>query len=464
MILRPQNCGECGAPLRDDQRYCLQCGARHGAPRVDALAELGFASEPIAAPSAARAQEPLPVGRKTPSRRLTAALAAATLALGGAAGAAVGPAPEGASAGAGATPARVVALVMPSAAPATTTTTDDAEDEDEPPDDGGTSDTPSATTGDDDASTADPAATDEADTSSTTAEEDDTDTDGDASDTEPSSTAPSSTAPSSTTPAATVPAHVWLVSLPTADAATAFGPASPLAPLVAKGTLLSAYAAAGPTPAANQLALLGGQVPTSDCAANLAACVLPAGETSLPDQLVSLGLTWRAYVEDATQRCPATGPAARVGTSLFTTLVQRDDCATTTVGTDQLATDLKSVDATPALSLVVATTADSAKAVADQVVASKAYKKDGVVVLAPDAPAPSADPATPAAPVGALVLSPTATANADDATPTGPIALLRSVDGLFGLDPLGAAAQATAGALDPIFPPSNPSNPTRRSP
>ncbi|HET6507196.1 MAG TPA: zinc ribbon domain-containing protein [Baekduia sp.] len=463
MSLPASNCGECGAALRDDQRYCLRCGARHGAPRVDALAELGFPPAPLAAPSAARADEPLPSGPNTPSRRLTAALAAATLALGGVAGAALGPAPEGAVAGA--PPARVLALVVPAAAPATTATDDADQDAggaaDEPDDDGGRSDTPSASSaaagsdgdGDGDASsTDDPSSSDD---------------DGHGSPT-PSSTddGASSATPSSTAPAGTAPAHVWLVSLPAADAATAFGPASPLAPLVARGLLLGGYSDAGPTPAANQLALLGGQVPTADCAASLPACVRPAGETSLPDQLVAIGLTWRAYVEDATQRC-TTGPAARVGPSLFTTLVQRGDCATTTVGTDRLAADLETADATPALSLVVADSDASAKAVADQVLASEAYKKDGVLVLAPDAPAAAPDPtapAAPAAPVGALVLSPQATAGATDATATGPVALLRSVDGLFGLDPLGAAAQAPAGALDPIFPPSHPSNPTRRSP
>jgi len=30
-----ETCGECGAPLAIDQRYCLNCGRRRGAPRVD---------------------------------------------------------------------------------------------------------------------------------------------------------------------------------------------------------------------------------------------------------------------------------------------------------------------------------------------------------------------------------------------------------------------------------------------
>ncbi|MCW2993547.1 MAG: hypothetical protein JWQ18_1042, partial [Conexibacter sp.] len=60
---------------------------------------------------------------------------------------------------------------------------------------------------------------------------------------------------------------------------------------------------------------------------------------------------------------------------------------------------------------------------------------------------------------------------------TGPVALLRSLEDLLGLDPLGAAAQVTAPALDgvlappvatasaaSIFPhPSHPTITTRRS-
>ncbi|HWI70752.1 MAG TPA: hypothetical protein VNT55_02270, partial [Baekduia sp.] len=64
MSLRPVSCGECSAPLHDDQRYCLQCGARHGAPRVDPLAALGFEPD-VAAPPAG---EPVPAGRRLPSR------------------------------------------------------------------------------------------------------------------------------------------------------------------------------------------------------------------------------------------------------------------------------------------------------------------------------------------------------------------------------------------------------------
>jgi hypothetical protein len=479
MTQPPPTCGECAAPLHDDQRYCLRCGARFGAPRVDPLVALGFEPEVPAAVAAAPrdavlaaagGDQPLPVGRRTPSRRVTAALAAATLVLGGLAGAALGPGPDPSVAAA---PAgrQVVALVVPQAAPAATTTTDAAP---EPPEDEGSSDTPSASdsgdAADDDTTTSDSGAADDTpdDTSTTdTSTTKSTTTDDD---TETTSTTGAGDTTTTTTPstAGTAPAHLWVVSLPATDETTAFGPASPLADLVAQGALLSGYAPAAPSSAANEVALLGGQVPAGDCTTDVTPCVLPAGEPSLPDQVVSLNLTWRAYVEDAAQRCAAT-PSARVGVSLFTTLTQRGDCATTVVGPEALDADLKTIDQTPALSLVVPAAADlptasaTVHALLAKILASAAYKKDGVVVLAPDAP----PPATPTAPLGALVLSPRATAGTVVATPTGPVALLRSLDQLLGLDPLGAAAQASPGALDGVlkdFPPSTPKTTTRRSP
>jgi hypothetical protein len=506
-------CGECGAPLHADQRYCLLCGARHGAPRVDPLAALGFTPEgaahggrgatvggvasaggPAAADGdfAAAGDDPPAFGRRrAPSRRLSAALAAVTLALGVAAGAALGPGPAPSVAAA---PQRLVALVVPSPAPVAATTT--AEDEPAPPQGSGSSDTPSADSSSG-ASSDDDSASDDTTTSDDTTSDDtdtDTDTSGDT-ETTPATSDDPSTSTSTTPTATTVPAHVFVISLTGLDA-TAFAPASPLADLVAQGTLLANYAAAGPSAAANELALLGGQVPTADCAADLAACVLPAGETSLPDQLRTVDLTWRAYVADPALRCAAT-PSARVGVSLFTTLASRKDCATNVVDPATLDADLAKKADTPALSLLVPSAADDGSAGLDaasvalhalvaKITASAAYKADGVLLVLSDAPPPPAapaDPATPPAPpvpLGALVLSPRATAGRTVDAATGPVALLRSIDDLLGLDPLGAAAQVTMPALDGVLAPptatasasaastfphrSHPQNPTRRSP
>lgn len=458
MILRPSSCPSCSALFDAEQRYCLGCGARVAARRVDPLLALGFPPEDaldgatltagtatplgVAAPprdlaAAAGAEAPLSAAgpaRRRPSPRLALAMAAGALVLGGVAGAALGPTPQDSVAAA---PARqVVALVVPQATTTAAATIPEARQPATPKHSASTpaAAAPSTT---DDTTTAD--ATPAPTTSTSTSKTKTTDS---TSDDDSSSSTPAST----TVPAGTAPAHVWVVALPAGT-----DPAV-LTPLAAQGATLSGYTGAGPSAAVNGVALLGGQVPTADCSADAAPCVLPAGETSLPDQLVSLNLTWKAYVEDASLRCAA--PSALVPTSLFTTLRDRPDCATTTVGTDALAADLKDIETTPALSLVVPK--DPATELAPlvaQITASDAYKKDGVLVIVPDAPPP-----------GALVLSPRVSAGATDATATGPVALLRSLDGLLGLDPLATAADAPAGALDTVLPAATSTTPTSSTP
>jgi hypothetical protein len=73
-----------------DQRYCLQCGARRGAPRVDVLVALDPPIPPISAVPAPLAT----ARRRRPPRPLVAALALLGLAGGGALGAAIGPGPS----------------------------------------------------------------------------------------------------------------------------------------------------------------------------------------------------------------------------------------------------------------------------------------------------------------------------------------------------------------------------------
>lgn len=51
-------CEQCGTPLAADQRYCLNCGKRRGAPRVDYRA---------LAPTAAPAAKPTPNGAEKPA-------------------------------------------------------------------------------------------------------------------------------------------------------------------------------------------------------------------------------------------------------------------------------------------------------------------------------------------------------------------------------------------------------------
>jgi hypothetical protein len=105
-------CRECGAPLAEDQRYCLACGARRGAPRV----ELGRAAPPPA---------PAPPEPRRPRRAggATAIAGVATLLLAMGVGVLIGRAGRADTTRASA-PAQVISVSgggAPSGAAATTT-------------------------------------------------------------------------------------------------------------------------------------------------------------------------------------------------------------------------------------------------------------------------------------------------------------------------------------------------------
>lgn len=51
-------CEQCGSPLAADQRYCLNCGQRRGAPRVEYRWQVQAAQEAAAAPAATIAAAP----------------------------------------------------------------------------------------------------------------------------------------------------------------------------------------------------------------------------------------------------------------------------------------------------------------------------------------------------------------------------------------------------------------------
>src|SRR5580693_6368518 len=93
-----ERCAGCGAALAEDQRYCLQCGARRGRPRLDFTAfwkpQSPTGAQAGNTQAGNRAQAPSGTwARRTPPRRVIGALAAAVLAAGIVAGAALGPTP-----------------------------------------------------------------------------------------------------------------------------------------------------------------------------------------------------------------------------------------------------------------------------------------------------------------------------------------------------------------------------------
>src|SRR5258705_295516 len=87
----PGRCAECNATLVDDQRYCLQCGARRGGARIDftafwkPMSPTGGPREQSENQRDARCATVAGGGpwfTARPSRRLAGALAAGTLAVG----------------------------------------------------------------------------------------------------------------------------------------------------------------------------------------------------------------------------------------------------------------------------------------------------------------------------------------------------------------------------------------------
>jgi phosphatidylinositol-3-phosphatase len=163
-----------------------------------------------------------------------------------------------------------------------------------------------------------------------------------------------------------------------------------------KGELIPNYYGVTGGVLANEIALLSGQGPTAETAANCPnyaaitpgtvsvfaeqvegnGCVYPEGVESLPTQLAAKELKWRAYVEDiekgaaagqpASCRKPALGapdssPTPAPGDQYttwrnpvvyFNAIAEGTECGKLDVGFEALTRDLKSKKKTPALSLI----------------------------------------------------------------------------------------------------------------
>jgi phosphatidylinositol-3-phosphatase len=192
--------------------------------------------------------------------------------------------------------------------------------------------------------------------------------------------------------------HAWLIVLGENSYEGTFS-ATAAAPyltrtLPAKGTLIPNYYGVTSGVLANEIALLGGQGPTLETAANCpnytaitpatvsetaeqvegAGCAYPKTVASLPTQLEEKGLAWRAYVEDMENggaigqpwRCrkPTFGvpdPPASPGDQYvnwrnpvvyFGAVAESPECERHDVGFELLTKDLKARKKTPALSLI----------------------------------------------------------------------------------------------------------------
>jgi hypothetical protein len=161
----------------------------------------------------------------------------------------------------------------------------------------------------------------------------------------------------------------------------------------------------------------------------------------------------------------------------FHSLLDLGDCATNDVPGSELAKDLKKKpDAVANFNYIAPDLcnagfreqclegAPDGAAAADawleqtvpEILSSPAYKKDGLLIVSFGAadPAPSEDPAATATDplkVGALLVSPLLTAGGTDGVAYTPYSLLRSVDELFGLSPLGEAEVAKVHSFASAF-------------
>lgn len=161
----------------------------------------------------------------------------------------------------------------------------------------------------------------------------------------------------------------------------------------------------------------------------------------------------------------------------FHSLLDLGDCASNDVPATELARDLKTVDSTANFSYLSPDLCDAGfrgqcpegipdgGAAADaylakvvpEILASPAYRKDGLLIVSFGAadPAPPTEPtaAPPANPlkVGAVLVSPLLIPNSTDGARYNPYSLLRSTEDLFGLEPLGDAAGAKVRSFASAF-------------
>jgi phosphatidylinositol-3-phosphatase len=326
------------------------------------------------------------------------------------------------------------------------------------------------------------------------------------------------TTPEVATPEAGQIKHVFVVSLASSGYEAAFGAASQMPYLATtlrpQGDLLSGYSLLGSAGLPNAVAAVSGQPPNASTQADCttysefsgakinsngvvsgSGCVYPVEALTLADQLAVGRFSWHAYIEGMADpetgkpdNCvrpeaegvdqPAVGAyAARQNPFVyFHSLLDLGDCSSNDMPLTQLSKDLRKSTGTPNYSYIAPSLCDAGvtgqcptgaptgAVAADaflatwvpKILASPAYKEDGLLIVTfdelnpPEAgavtPAPEAQPK-----VGALLLSRFVTPNSTDPAPYNPYSLLRSTEELFGLSPLAAANGAKVKSFAPAL-------------
>ncbi|HET8862151.1 MAG TPA: alkaline phosphatase family protein, partial [Solirubrobacterales bacterium] len=293
--------------------------------------------------------------------------------------------------------------------------------------------------------------------------------------------------------------HVFVISLASSGYDAAFGATEQMPYLAGtlrpEGELLSGYALLDDAALPNQIAAISGQPPNAQTEQNcpkFEECLFPVETATLADQLTAGRFKWRGYMEgmvDETGKpdtCVQPDPAGAEEPPLggyatrnnpfvyFHSLLDLGDCALNDVSLDQLDADLSKLDSTPNYALISPNLcnagvtgqcpegAPSGAASADaflsqwvpKILASPAYEKDGLLIIAfgeLNPPDPTSATPAPAGPpkVGALLVSRFVSPGATDPAAYDPYSLLRTIEDLFGLDHLGLADGAKVKSLAP---------------
>jgi hypothetical protein len=296
--------------------------------------------------------------------------------------------------------------------------------------------------------------------------------------------------------------HVFLISLASPGYGAAFDPTASQMPYLSgtlrqQGVLLTNYSLLDAATLPNGVAAVSGQAPTAGTKADCPEyekCLFPVETLTLADQFGSARFTWHAYLEDLADpegkpancvhpepdatETPAPGGYSATSNPFvyFHSLLDLGDCATNDVPLSELPKDLKKAEKTANFSYIAPNQCNAGfrgqcpegtpdgPAAADawlekttqEILASPAYKKDGLLIVSFGALDPAAAEAAAAEgadplKVGALLASPLLTPGGTDGAAYTPYSLLRSVDELFGLAPLGAAQGKKVHSFAPAF-------------
>jgi phosphatidylinositol-3-phosphatase len=307
--------------------------------------------------------------------------------------------------------------------------------------------------------------------------------------------------------------HVFVISLASPGNEAAFGAASQMPYLAStlrpQGELLSGYSLLESAGLPNEIAAISGQPPNPSTAADCSTyaefpsttttnkegivsgsgCVYPVETLTVADQLSSAGFQWRAYAEGMTgeggkaescvhpdagaaEQPTQGGYAARQNPFVyFHSLLDLGACTSSDVPLTELDNDLSTITATPNYSFIAPDLCDagvegqcpsgapSGAASADaflsqwvpQILASPAYKQDGLLIISFDEASTGAAPTSTPPPVGALLLSRYVTPGSTDSTPYNPYSLLRSTEDLFGIRHLAAAEGSAVSSFAPAL-------------